>query len=454
MSVFRVAGTAVAVAIFLMVNTYAFGQVALTPWQCESIGTTGYPTAGVGLQGTSLAIADVQPTTVTITLPAQLVPAFTGYPVQLTGWGSFANASASINLAVGIITINLPGIPQNSNAFGELCVGTFEPDFQNGPIPPPGANITFSLSSNSNNYMLTTSSMPYWGGTPPAPTPSSPPPDDSLKITLTLDTTPWSGMVPPSVPPDGFLPLVAATVHATQGNNNAGIPVNFKATPVDLVQAGHDHTNLSDLSARLGFQEDVDTQAIVSSCTTDQNTGNCTLYFEVPDVSGKYNITVSAASASDTQAVTVGLSGLQQLTWTTQSPYRLTGTGPSATVTSQHGSNHWGTDALNRVIQNVAAAYSSDPANEGARLGINDMSLHFGGLFDTCNNWKWIKDVCGHAWHRMGFSVDVDHTLDRTVDGDDTVDEELLDQLFEARGYFRVPEGTKSIHYQRILTKR
>ncbi|MGI0015222.1 MAG: hypothetical protein ACREBU_17545 [Nitrososphaera sp.] len=36
-------------------------------------------------------------------------------------------------------------------------------------------------------------------------------------------------------------------------------------------------------------------------------------------------------------------------------------------------------------------------------LGINDMSLFDGGLFDICNTWQR-----GHTYHRIGASVDVD----------------------------------------------
>jgi hypothetical protein len=75
----------------------------------------------------------------------------------------------------------------------------------------------------------------------------------------------------------------------------------------------------------------------------------------------------------------------------------------------RHGVNHHGTTFL--IERLVLAIYdffqwSGDPA-EGPgtylKLGINDISLPYGGLFDICNNW-----MPGHTYHRTGASVDID----------------------------------------------
>jgi len=86
-------------------------------------------------------------------------------------------------------------------------------------------------------------------------------------------------------------------------------------------------------------------------------------------------------------------------------PFRLDG------QTGTHEDNHWGTANTVGNIQLVA----QDILNlYGAPLGINDMSLRQGGLFDICATWN-PSDRCppraplgGHILHRTGTSVDID----------------------------------------------
>ncbi|HWP82403.1 MAG TPA: hypothetical protein VNN76_07090, partial [Bacteroidota bacterium] len=76
----------------------------------------------------------------------------------------------------------------------------------------------------------------------------------------------------------------------------------------------------------------------------------------------------------------------------------------ASSLKSLHFRNHYGTSALVQAIRNIAASY--DSLNPGVRLRINDMSLEYGGLFDTGNRWKSGIDE-GHAEHRIGENADI-----------------------------------------------
>ena len=97
-------------------------------------------------------------------------------------------------------------------------------------------------------------------------------------------------------------------------------------------------------------------------------------------------------------------------------------------------------------------------AKFGATLGINDMSLRQGGLFDICGTWD-PKDGCtitrvdgttarikkGHSGHRSGTSVDVDRSACFDPDllggcGRFDVSEDTFELLCNTRGGTRAPE--------------
>jgi hypothetical protein len=66
--------------------------------------------------------------------------------------------------------------------------------------------------------------------------------------------------------------------------------------------------------------------------------------------------------------------------------------------------DHWGTEVLRTVIQNIAVAY--DSLHPGVRLWINDMSLEYGGLFDSDSDWVYVPRV-SHYEYRIGKQVDI-----------------------------------------------
>ena len=112
--------------------------------------------------------------------------------------------------------------------------------------------------------------------------------------------------------------------------------------------------------------------------------------------------------------VRVAVPGLSNLADVQTNFFRLTG------PTGTHPDNHWGTDSTVTNIQLVALDVFDTLQ---ATLGINDMSLPQGGMFDICGTWN-PADGCslapkGHVRHRTGTSVDIDKAacLDPTLQG-------------------------------------
>ncbi|MGH7274433.1 MAG: hypothetical protein ACREIQ_08260 [Nitrospiria bacterium] len=95
------------------------------------------------------------------------------------------------------------------------------------------------------------------------------------------------------------------------------------------------------------------------------------------------------------------------------SAYRLTGAFGEPGVTSQHTENHNGTGSTITRLIIIANDYLQDTEYT---LGINDISLPFGGLFDIGNNWD-----PPHNLHREGKSADIDRTVVKLGDPTDSV---------------------------------
>jgi hypothetical protein len=74
--------------------------------------------------------------------------------------------------------------------------------------------------------------------------------------------------------------------------------------------------------------------------------------------------------------------------------------------TTQHktGSNHYGTRASRDRMREIANTYAALLAElGGGELGVNDMSLEKGGLFDVSGKWR-----TPHSEHRDGKDADID----------------------------------------------
>jgi len=127
------------------------------------------------------------------------------------------------------------------------------------------------------------------------------------------------------------------------------------------------------------------------------------------EVAGRYHVTVTTVAGSPCGAVqgiyticvrkeNSFLAGLEALV---DGPgYELTG-GPDNV--SRHPDHHYGTHAFIAAIQATAKEFADSVP--GARLlGLNDMSLRWGGVFDINTATEWQPDHCGH---RFGTNCDL-----------------------------------------------
>lgn len=81
---------------------------------------------------------------------------------------------------------------------------------------------------------------------------------------------------------------------------------------------------------------------------------------------------------------------------------------------THHPDNHYGTATFNQKLESIAKKYYDEfhcykKAEDGSHLGyqaigVNDMSLQYGGLFDVYNNWKTPHSSPGHA---KGLAADI-----------------------------------------------
>ncbi len=77
-------------------------------------------------------------------------------------------------------------------------------------------------------------------------------------------------------------------------------------------------------------------------------------------------------------------------------------------ATGSHASNHFGTRYVTLAIPAIANEYAASP--NGHSIGINDISLVYGGVFDIAGTWA----ENNHQNHRMGLNVDVQYRVDMT----------------------------------------
>ncbi len=241
----------------------------------------------------------------------------------------------------------------------------------------------------------------------------------------------------------------------------AGAPVAQQAS-VDVgvtevaLSGGHAHDDARPVGTLSG-QGIAASSAVVAS--TDQN-GRLFLVYDSTSVGGQETITASLADdagASTSAVVSVAVADSQgaallDLSTFPIAPFAdLTGNTLPTTYagcpgysTQNHPSNHWATgDTLARALTAIVEFYNET----GIRLGINDMSLESGGLFDICGDWqlttyfgRYGPTLKGHKCHRGGNSIDID--ISNLTPGQ-------VDALTSLMGQFggkRVREGP--LHYQ------
>ncbi len=255
--------------------------------------------------------------------------------------------------------------------------------------------------------------------------------------------------------------ITTATVSVTDrdGAPVQFVTVNFNAVPAvlaaagNLASTGHDHASIDPsplhnlATAPGGFFVDLETgESFLNPTCTTRLDGTCQLAYS-SRLSGRFTITASVDAAGlvfATKDIDVEVAPLKQLPpGTNGSGYTLTGqwNGGDNGVHSEHSDNHFIEQVMYDKLLQLIKSYHS---KGGGTLGINDISLMRGGLFDINNDWH-----TPHALHFFGQSVDIDH---KDVEGND-VNEQLLEDIASPLGLHKINEGKTSIHLE-LVPKR
>ena len=172
---------------------------------------------------------------------------------------------------------------------------------------------------------------------------------------------------------------------------------------------------------------------------------------------------VSDTAKFDTLTLTTKVPGLANFGDTSSSLWNLTGAPPWNITTTykgcrgdtiRHYQNHYATSILIARLQPALIRFfawsgSTEGGGQWLKLGVNDMSLQKGGLFDICSHW-----LPGHGLHREGLSVDIDSSSAELFNNpgnfvplQSAQIRRLTNMVADRKLARRVPEGT-SIHYE------
>jgi len=247
-----------------------------------------------------------------------------------------------------------------------------------------------------------------------------------LKVTVTPDSVRTQLPTSPTTETATVTALVK-TCPAQSGSAPASVEVTFEVlsapTDASTEAGGHDH-NTQRPKGTLKRGGQAATSCTVPIDATGMGTCSSTLEYHPSAVSGVEKIVAEATGFNkDEKNVTVRILGLVNLAAVQSNFFRLTG------QTSTHPDNHWGTPNVVSNTQPVAFDYLEHSCNTlgtCATLGINDMSLRQGGLFDVCATWDPGstctidgRSATGHRSHRIGTGVDIDREacLDPNLSG-------------------------------------
>lgn len=197
--------------------------------------------------------------------------------------------------------------------------------------------------------------------------------------------------------------IVTVRVTSSNGADVSGQLIQFSSDPQEL-SGGHNHSG--------GRPTGTFSQ---SSCTTGPD-GTCSVVYSASEVGGIEKITGVIAGNSPQQAsqmLNVKVPSLVDLSGNLPlglgANFRLTGS------LAAHPSNHFLTSpaliATSAVVDDFLDEFQ-------ATLGLNDMSLEGGGLFDvgpTVKHPEWELWQTPHGLHREGRSVDVDQCALSTI---------------------------------------
>ena len=204
-----------------------------------------------------------------------------------------------------------------------------------------------------------------------------------------LDTKTRTYTLNQSRPPDTSRTIV--TVSVLDGSRapvpNANVTLSLRAHESS---SGHEHTG----GKPTGIFQTLQKVPLGPGPFSTGATGVAKLYYVASEVSGPVSIEgASANAAGDTTTVSVKVPGLVDMA--PGASYVFTGA-----IANRHTANHFGTPVALDAFREFADSVS---VWIGEPLGINDISLTDGGLFDVGNT-SW--DI-PHGYHRRGTHADI-----------------------------------------------
>ncbi|MEW6324047.1 MAG: hypothetical protein AB1515_01525 [Nitrospirota bacterium] len=328
------------------------------------------------------------------------------YPVTITATGDRGSVrTATYMLTVGaplhILTVNKVGngfgvvtsVPAGIDC-GAACTAAF-----NG-----GASVTLMATAVSDSRFV------GWSGACSDTGPCMVLMDADKSVTATFEPAGCRGVkvdlspteVWPVIPTGGGGTGGTTQVQVTATVNEpappGGCTIHFRVEPVEA--KGHDH------GVHLG-----DRAGTVNPATCLISTGETTCSDQVVytsgEISGQEKIRATIIETAQ-QAEAEIMVRVPEIT--TNMPVSLTGAWRLTGQTNEHDGNHYGVQQTINAVARMAEDYFEAT---GVGIGINDMSLEWGGMFDICGTFN-IADTCanapkgGHKWHRTGKSVDID----------------------------------------------
>lgn len=216
------------------------------------------------------------------------------------------------------------------------------------------------------------------------------------------------GLVHPAVPNTGY-PTVAPSVAPGTGTVTVS---TYDCGPIPNVSfniarefvdgsGGHDHTNepsLDRVSSLAAYSGTTDAEGKWTTTLTAGDISSAVTYkASTPDLLGK-------PAESGQSHVTTGFVGLiDPGDGTLDADIRYTG------ATAEHGTSHHASHELHEMVRTMATYYNimASPGAVGS-IGINDMSLPLGGIFDISGAW-----ATPHSRHRIGTDSDIDRNVQR-----------------------------------------
>jgi hypothetical protein len=193
----------------------------------------------------------------------------------------------------------------------------------------------------------------------------------------------------PTRPPDTSRTIVTVSVTDAAGRPipNVGVSLTLEAQEGS---AGHEHLGRKPA----GLFQTLAREPIPDGRVDTGPSGVAKVYFVASELSGPVQLEGSSANARpDTTTVQVGIAGLVPLA--PGAHYLFTGA-----VNGRHTDNHYGTPAALAAFREFA---DSLHLWIGEPLGINDISLEQGGLFDV-GSAPWDLP---HGYHRRGTHADI-----------------------------------------------